>query len=57
MSLSSTLNGHAHPVSSAAWSPDGQKIASGSWDNTIKIWDVETYECLKTLRGHTETVY
>ena len=35
------------------------KITSGSYDSTIKIWDIETYECLKTLKtlnGHTNYV-
>ena len=32
-----------------AWSPDGQTLASSSADETIKLWDVKTGECLKTL--------
>ena len=31
-------------------------IASGSLDNTIKIWNVEEGECTQTLRGHTDDV-
>ena len=27
-------------------------LASASYDETIKIWDLETYQCLKTLEGH-----
>ena len=34
-----TLKGHDGHVYSMAFSPDGQQIVSGSWDNTVKIWD------------------
>ncbi|MEE0961888.1 MAG: hypothetical protein U0L54_05005, partial [Bacteroidales bacterium] len=40
-----------------AYSPDGTKIISGSNDKTIKIWDANTGECLKTLEGHSQPVY
>ena len=36
----STLSWHSNSVVSVVWSPDGQRIASGSYDDTIKIWDV-----------------
>ena len=32
------------------------KLASGSKDNSIKLWDVDTGECLRTLTGHSGTV-
>ena len=40
-------------VESVAYSPDGQLIASGSWDRTIRLWDANTGELLQTLEGHT----
>jgi len=41
-------------VTSVAWHPvDNTKLASASWDGTIKILDVETGDCLRTLEGHT----
>ena len=53
-----TLRGHTKGVKNVVWSPDGEKITSGSYDSLVKIWDVETgeYECLGTLRGHTKGV-
>jgi WD40 repeat protein len=46
--------GHSALVSSVAFSPDGKTLANGSWDNTIKLWNVETGELVRTLTGHTD---
>merc|ERR1711911_219440 len=35
---------------------DMEKVVSGSYDNTLKIWDIKTGECSHTLRGHTDHV-
>ncbi len=51
-----TLTGHTDWVVSASYSPDGTKIVSASWDNTLKIWDANTGSCLQTLTGHTDDV-
>jgi WD40 repeat protein len=45
------LQGHTEVVFAISFSPDGQTLASGSHDETIKLWDVKTGECLKTLRA------
>ena len=37
--LSEKTNAHSHWVRSVAFSPDGTKIVSGSFDKTIKVWD------------------
>ncbi len=37
-----TLHGHALDVTSLAWSPDGSRLASGSLDQTIRLWDAAT---------------
>ncbi|WPJ67032.1 hypothetical protein SMAC4_14111 [Sordaria macrospora] len=51
-----TLEGHSRSVRSVAFSPDGQRLASGSVDNTIKIWDPASGSCLQTLEGHSQYV-
>ena len=48
-----TLKGH-DVTSSVAFSPDGKTLASGSWDKTIKLWDVATGKEQATLKGHTD---
>ena len=48
--------GHAKAVRGAAWSPDGRRIASASYDNTARIWDAATGKELHTLRGPTDSV-
>ncbi|KAL4736602.1 hypothetical protein BDV11DRAFT_207472 [Aspergillus similis] len=51
-----TLEGHSHPVQSVTFSPDGRLLASGSYDNTIKLWDPSTGELRQTLEGHSHPV-
>jgi WD40 repeat protein len=51
-----TLNGHTGGVRSVTYSPDGNRIASGSEDSTIRIWEAGTGECLQILVGHTKWV-
>ncbi len=52
-----TLAGHAGPVWGVAFSPDGQRLASGSNDQTVKIWDSATGEELFALKGHAGEVW
>jgi WD40 repeat protein/serine/threonine protein kinase len=50
------LAGHEAPVSIAAFSPDGQRAASGSQDGTVRIWDLVTGREIARLAGHGDTV-
>jgi eukaryotic-like serine/threonine-protein kinase len=52
-----TLNGHTNTVWSVAFSPDGQRIASGSWDKTVKVWDAPTGQETLAFKGHTDSVF
>ncbi|MBO1061190.1 MAG: hypothetical protein HEQ14_09750 [Aphanizomenon flos-aquae CP01] len=54
--LLKTLTGHSDWVNSVAYSPDGQTLASGSDDKTIKLWDVKTGNLLQTFTGHSNSV-
>ena len=40
--LISMWGGHSGAVTSVAWSPDGSRVASGSNDQTVKLWEAET---------------
>ena len=51
-----TFSGHTDWICSICFSPDGRKMASGSWDKSIKIWNVSTGSLISTLTGHTEMV-
>ena len=53
----STLMGHTDDVNSVAWSPDGTRLASGSDDKTVRIWEASTGKELSTLRGHRYTPF
>ena len=49
-------NGHSSRVTSVAWSPDGAKIASASYDKTVRVWDTAHGFSVITYRGHWDRV-
>jgi hypothetical protein len=51
-----TLRGHLAIVTSAAFSPDGQRMVTGSLDNTAKVWEVANRRLLFELKGHTDRI-
>jgi len=51
------LLGHTKLVSSISFSPDNTMLASASWDQTIRLWNVTTRDCIATLYGHHSFVY
>src|SRR6266704_889376 len=51
-----TLTGHEDYVWSVAMSADGQMLASGSSDKTIKLWNLKTGDLLRTLTEHGNSV-
>jgi ribosome assembly protein 4 len=52
----STLPGHSDAITCVAFSPDGQKLASGSGDTTVRLWDTNTETPYMELRGHSNWV-
>jgi WD40 repeat protein/serine/threonine protein kinase len=52
----SVLRGHQGPVSVVAFSPDGRRIASGSDDRTLRLWDSATGQEQFVLRGNPDSI-
>jgi WD40 repeat protein len=52
-----TLKGHINVVRAVWFSPDGKRIASASWDKTVRCWSVQTGLSLWRFTGHKSWVY
>jgi serine/threonine protein kinase len=51
-----TYRGHSNTVTAVAWSPDGSRIASGSSDNTVQVWNATDSSNPYTYKGHSRAV-
>jgi hypothetical protein len=51
-----TYRGHAAGVGAVAWSPNSKRIASGSDDNTVQVWDAANGGHVYTYQGHSNSV-
>src|SRR5882724_63792 len=51
------FSGHKDAIYAMALSPDGKMLATGSYDQKIKLWDIVTGKEIKTLSGHNGCVY
>jgi WD40 repeat protein len=51
-----SFGGHENHLTSAAYSPDGSRVVTASWDNTARIWDPVTATEIVAFRGHYTTV-
>jgi hypothetical protein len=51
-----TLRGHTEPVRCLAFNPQWTRLASAGWDNTVRVWDARTGDCLLT-KDHTDQVW
>jgi WD40 repeat protein len=51
-----TYTGHSYNVNAVAWSPDGKRIASGSYDTTVQVWNAADGSQPYTYTGHSHSV-
>ena len=47
------LSGHSAAIRDLAFSPDGKKLASSSWDTTVRLWNLAGGGASRVLKGHT----
>src|SRR4029077_14213233 len=50
--LCAILGGHQDTVFSVAFSPDGKRLASASFDKAVKIWNLSSFQLERTLTHH-----
>lgn len=46
-----------HWIASVCFSPDGKTLANSSSDFSVRIWDVQSGQCLNILQGHSSWIY
>lgn len=52
----SSLEGHSEAILAVSFSPDGSRLATGSGDTTVRLWDIHTGTPYAECRGHTNWV-
>jgi len=57
VTLHSSLAGHTGAINSVAFDPQGESLASGSRDCTVKLWEARSGKLLRTLEGHQSAVW
>ena len=41
--------GHHGSIKDLSWNHEGTKLATGSWDGTVKIWNTENWTCIRSI--------
>ena len=50
------MNGHTDRITCIVYCPELSRVITGSSDETARVWDAATGECVHVLRGHTDGV-
>jgi WD40 repeat protein/serine/threonine protein kinase len=48
---------HTGVISGIAFSPDGKTLATGSWDHSLRLWDLTERRCIRTIHGSRSEVW
>lgn len=54
--MSIIFRGHTQKVMAVSFTPDGHRIASGSEEKTVRVWDATSGACLSIILGHTSGI-
>jgi eukaryotic-like serine/threonine-protein kinase len=52
-----TLKGHEGQIDRVAYSPNGRRLASASYDKSVRVWDLDTGRTVLTMPGHRGRIY
>jgi WD40 repeat protein len=51
------LKGHAATIYALGFHPDGKYVVTGSYDRTVRLWNVDTGECTLILHGFKDEIF